>query len=73
MNEETKKRLVEETLKLGEKVNKLHAFMASTMFYFLPRADKDLLYEQEKAMMTYLQILGKRCELHNIDLFEKDT
>lgn len=61
-------RLKIETLELAEKVNKLHTYMATDAFYQLPREDKDLLYKQEKFMMGYLQILGKRCELHGIKL-----
>ena len=65
-------RLAVETKELSEKVNKLHTYMATDGFYKLPREDKDLLYAQETAMMQYLQVLGKRCELHRIDLSEKE-
>jgi len=64
-------RLRNETLDLAEKVNKLQDFLKSPNFYDLPRADKDLLYDQTHAMLNYLQILGKRCELHNIMLYNK--
>ncbi len=63
-----KYRLESETEELIEKVNKLQDFMKTKEFYELPRVDKDLLYEQLKTMLDYLQVLGKRCELHGIKL-----
>jgi len=42
--------------------------MRTEKFPTLNRVDKDLLYDQYHAMLTYLQILGKRCELHKIAL-----
>lgn len=61
-------RLKDETTELAKKVNGLHDYMKTPAFYNLPRVDKDLLYSQEAAMMEYLQILGIRCELHEIKL-----
>ena len=60
--EDFKSRLKEETQELIKKLHKLQDFMGSEKFYKLPRIDKDLLYDQYHAMLTYLQILGKRCE-----------
>lgn len=57
-----------ETQELAEKTNKLQDYMRTKHFYDLPREDKDLLYEQLHSMLDYLQILGMRCELHDIKL-----
>lgn len=69
--EDFQKRLRDETLSLADKTNKLHDFMKTKKFYDLTRKEKDLLYEQESAMMIYLKILGKRCEYYEIKLFEE--
>ena len=63
-----KGRLAYETMQLAEKCNKLNDYMRTQAFYELPRIDKDLLYEQYHAMLNYLQVLGKRCELYGIKL-----
>lgn len=63
-----KTRLKQETLELAEKLNKLHKFMADETFYVLSRETKDLLYQQAHYMLSYLQVLGKRCEMLGIDL-----
>lgn len=63
-----KDRLKNEAEELRIKINKLHEFMKTREFYKLNRIDKDLLYEQFHAMLNYLQILGKRLELHKIEL-----
>ena len=63
-----KERLRDETHELASKVNKLSDYMRTNAFYQLDRANKDLLYDQHHAMLTYLQILGKRCELNGIVL-----
>jgi hypothetical protein len=55
-------RLIGETQETAERLNGLNAFMGSDKFPTLPREDKDLLYEQQRAMSTYVQILGKRIE-----------
>jgi len=65
-------RLRNETKELAEKVNKLQDYTRTKVFYELPRADKDLLYDQLHAMLNYLQVLGKRCELHHIMLYDKE-
>ena len=62
---EFKTRLLEETQDLATKINKLHQFMATDKFIELSRVEKDLLYEQHRAMSVYLQILGKRLEFYN--------
>ncbi len=70
--EDWKTRLAEETLGLAKKTNKLNDFMRTNGFYELNREDKDLLYEQYRCMITYLQILGFRCEKHGIKLSIKE-
>jgi hypothetical protein len=62
MNEAQKARLLSETRETAERLNMLNAFMATDMFPRLPREDKDLLYEQQRVMSKYVQILGKRLE-----------
>ena len=62
MNEEYIQRLLEETQQTAGRLNKLNQFMAGDLFPTLPREDKDLMYEQQRAMSTLVQILGKRLE-----------
>ncbi len=62
MNPEQKERLLAETRENAERLNKLNTFMAGDAFPKLPREDKDLLYEQQRVMSQYVQILGKRLE-----------
>lgn len=61
-------RLRDETLELAERLNKLNAFMATQTFYELPREEKDLLYERCRLMNSYVQVLGKLCEIYGIKL-----
>lgn len=61
-----RERLEEETKELAERLNKLQDFMRTDAFYILDRKRKDLMYDQLHAMLTYLQVLGKRCELEGI-------
>jgi hypothetical protein len=63
-----KERLKDETIELATKYNKLQDYMRTNAFYELDRQNKDLLYEQAHAMLTYLQILGIRCEINGISL-----
>tara|TARA_R110000787_G_scaffold87151_1_gene185765 strand:- start:11148 stop:11366 length:219 start_codon:yes stop_codon:yes gene_type:complete len=72
MKDTFKERLLIETQDLAEKINKLNTFMATKMFMVLNRKDKDLLYEQQRAMSVYLQILGKRLERLDIKFEHKD-
>lgn len=65
---EWKLRLKTETQENAKRLNDLNAFMKTEKFYELPRKEKDLLYEQQRAMSTYLQILGKRCEIYGIKI-----
>lgn len=53
-------RLLTESREYAQRFNRLNAFMASAMFPQLSQLDKDLLYEQQRAMSLLLQILGKR-------------
>lgn len=62
-------RLKEETLQLMDKTNELQDFLRTENFYKLSRVEKDLLYSQLEYMLKYLQILGKRCERYEIELF----
>ena len=62
MSPEQKARLLEETRETAGRLNKLNTFMAGDVFPTLARADKDLLYEQQRVMSQYVQILGKRLE-----------
>lgn len=62
MSPEQKDRLLAETRETADRLNKLNAFMAGDAFPKLPREDKDLLYEQQRIMSRYVQILGQRLE-----------
>ena len=55
--------LLTETQEVAARLNKLNAFMASDEFPKLHRAEKDLLYSQQRVMSKYVQILGKRLEM----------
>ena len=66
-------RLLEETRELAIKLNKLNIFIAGDLFPKLSRAKKDLLYEQQRVMSSYVQILGKRLELEGIQFTHKNT
>lgn len=68
MNDGAKERLGKELVELAVKVNRLNDFMRTESFYSLDRVNKDLLYEQYHAMLKYLQILGKRCEVNSIKI-----
>jgi len=48
---------------IAGKLNKLNLFMVTENFVALDRENKDLLYEQQRTMSKYVQILGKRLEL----------
>jgi len=55
--------LITEAQQTAERLNKLNAFMATDAFPNLKRAEKDLLYSQQRIMSKYVQTLGKRIEL----------
>ncbi len=55
--------LQKECFDLVQKKIKLQAFFATETFPSLSREEKDLLYEQERLMSRYIQLLGKRIEL----------
>lgn len=59
-------KLKTETQELAAKTNKLQDYMRTEQFYLLTRNEKDLLYMQLHAMLTYLEVLGKRCEHYGI-------
>jgi len=62
MTQEQRDRLLAETQEVATRLNKLNAFMADPAFPKLQREDKDLLYSQQRVMIKYVQILGKRLE-----------
>lgn len=66
------RRLKDETQHLAVKTNKLHDYMRTEQYYKLTRNEKDLLYMQLHAMLTYLEALGKRCEYYDIKLDIKE-
>lgn len=72
MTQEQKDRLSKEINNLINKINKLGDFIRTNAFYNLDRINKDLLYEQYHAMLTYLQVLGKRAEINNIKFMEEN-
>lgn len=49
-------------------INDLNTYMASCEFTKLSRKEKDLLYEEQRALSKYLQILGKRCDLYDMGI-----
>ena len=59
-------RLITETEELFKKTNKLQDFTRTKEFFKLDRVRKDLLYAQLKHMTSYLQVLGKRIEVENL-------
>lgn len=61
-------KLKKQTEETADELNRLNKFMTTQTFYKLPREEKDLLYEQQRALSTYLQILGKRCEIYGLTL-----
>lgn len=65
-------RLKDETQDLAAKTNKLQDYMRTEQFYRLTRNEKDLLYMQLHVMLTYLEVLGKRCEYYCIKLDIKE-
>ena len=62
MDDEQKARLLAEAQETADRLNKLNTFMGGPAFPDLPREDKDLLYEQQRTMSRYVQILGLRLE-----------
>lgn len=68
MTELQKYRLKHETEDLAVRYNKLQDFMKTGDFYSLDKVQMDLLYDQDKAMLKYLQILRIRCGINGIPL-----
>lgn len=64
--------LKDETQDLAAKTNKLQNYMRTEQYYLLTRNEKDLLYMQLHAMLTYLEVLGKRCEYYGVKLDIKE-
>lgn len=55
-----KDRVVQERIELGDKINKLEAFMTSESFKLLTATKQSLLKGQMEAMRIYHRILGLR-------------
>lgn len=55
-------RMVEEYRELSERLKKLIAFTKTDKFVELDKEQRDLLLEQEDAMLRYKKVLGKRIE-----------
>jgi len=62
-----KERLLIEAQELATKTNGLNDFMRTKAFVRLDRENKDLLYTQSRLMNKYLQVLGKRLELLDVE------
>ena len=60
------KRLLEETRQEAIKLQKLNEFMSGDVFPTLPREKKTLLYKQCRIMNSFVEVLGERLELENI-------
>lgn len=73
MLEEWKQRLLEETQEEADKLNKLNKFMSTEKFANLSREEKDLLYEQQRIMSSFVQVLGKRLEIYGIKYTHKEV
>jgi hypothetical protein len=54
------KRVMEEKYELESKIEKLVAFILTSIFEKLPEKEKDLLLRQEKVMREYADILDQR-------------
>lgn len=61
-------RLKKETEEIANRLNKLNTFMGTRKFYKLPIEDKVLLYRQQRTMSELVEVLGMRCNLHEISL-----
>ena len=60
--------LATETLATIKQLNNLNKYMATPEFYKEPRAIKDLLYAEQRALSLLLEVRGKRLEFLNIVL-----
>ena len=67
------KRLLEETQEEAFKLNKLNEFMGSEIFIKLSSVEKDLLYEQQRIMSSFVEVLGKRLEFYGIKFTIKNN
>lgn len=61
-------RMVNQAKQLADKLHKLQDFMRTEKFYELPREKKRYMYKQSNIMLQYLEVLGERLELENVDL-----
>jgi hypothetical protein len=53
-------RVLDEKVELDERLKKLSAFVVTDAFNRLDSTDRELLLEQEDAMTTYSDVLGRR-------------
>lgn len=61
-----RERMAQEHCELNLRTNKLGAFFQTAAFNSLSDEKKELMYRQYDAMRSYLETLGKRCELEGI-------
>lgn len=66
--DEFKQRLVEEYLQLGERKNKLSAFMSLSAFDTHDDTTRSLLHAQHAIMIAYIRILELRAGALDIEL-----
>ena len=64
--EEYKKRMIDEYVKLQDKIIRLDSFTQDSQFIELPDAKKMTIFWQLSAMQSYLKALGSRCILEGI-------
>lgn len=58
-------RVVDEKNELGERLEKLLAFIGTDSYKELPEKDKELLFFQSQIMEDYFEVLEQRIELFN--------
>ena len=49
-------------------LHKVQDYMRTVEFYNLQDDEKSLLYDEQRARLDLVQVLGKRCKLHGINL-----
>ena len=56
-------RVVDEKEQLGERLEKLIAFLTTDLYKALPEREQELLYFQSRVMEDYYEVLQQRVEL----------
>ena len=56
-------RVIDEKDQLGEKLEKLLAFLSTDIYKSLPQREQELLYFQSQVMEDYYEVLQERIEL----------